>query len=202
MKNRLKAKIKRKYEQRMRIYEMYILCKAYEMYHMMQLHAACAKDVLSYKEAEDFSDLMNELFKANTNAETFIKDTDEESNQAIEFYKKFEDILVGMEPVVQESILSFCKSVYFGGNCIGLRVDGFMFYPLYLEALIVYVGGLGDFQKVRDAIVDFKPWYDKPRKTDSRKFRRDFIKIEQLYNEILRKKRDRIGKKIVLGLKC
>lgn len=200
MKNRLKAKIKRKYEQRMRIYEMYILCKAYEMYHMMQLHTACSKESLSYKEAEDFSGLMNEIFNAKTNAETFISDTNEEANQAIEFYKKFEEILHGMEPVVQESISSFCKSVYFGGNCMGLRIDGFMFYPLYLEALIVYVGGLGDFQKVKDAIVDFKPWYDKPRKTDSRKFRRDFIKIEQLYNEILVKKKNRLGKKNVFSL--
>ena len=33
---------------------MYILCKAYEMYHMMQLHTACSKESLSYKEAEDF----------------------------------------------------------------------------------------------------------------------------------------------------
>lgn len=200
MKNRLKAKIKRKYEQRMRIYEMYILCKAYEMYHMMQLHTACSKESLSYKEAEDFSGLMNEIFNAKTNAETFISDTNEEANQAIEFYRKFEEILHGMEPVVQESILSFCKSVYFGGNCMGLRIDGFIFYPLYLEALIVYVGGLGDFRKVKDAIVDFKPWYDKPRKTDSRKFRRDFIKIEQLYNEILVKKKNRLGKKNVFSL--
>lgn len=200
MKNRLKAKIKRKYEQRMRIYEMYILCKAYEMYHMMQLHTACSKESLSYKEAEDFSGLMNEIFNAKTNAETFISDTNEEANQAIEFYKKFEEILHGMESVVQESILAFCKSVYFGGNCMGLRIDGFIFYPLYLEALIVYVGGLGDFQKVKDAIVDFKPWYDKPRKTDSRKFRRDFIKIEQLYDEILVKKKNRLGKKNVFSL--
>lgn len=83
---------------------------------------------------------------------------------------------------------------------MGLRIDGFIFYPLYLQALIVYVGGLGDFQKVKDAIVDFKPWYDKPRKTDSRKFRRDFIKIEQLYNEILVKKKNRLGKKNVFSL--
>lgn len=199
MKNRLNAEIKRKYRQRMRIYEMYILCKAYEMYHMMQLHAACAKETLSYEEAETFSDMMNSVFSAKTSAETFIVDANDEANESIAFYEKFQYVLDGLEPGKKAAIQSFCKAVYHTSNCIGLKIDGFMFYPLYLESLIQYINGMCSFDDVRNSIIDFKPWYERPRKTDSKKFRRDFIIIERFYNDIANKINCRVRKKSLFG---
>lgn len=191
MKNRLKAKIARKCNQRMRIYEMYLVCKAYGMYHMMQLHASCAKEGLTYKQAESFSSFMNSIFRVKTTAETFITDENEESNKAIEFYEKFQHVVEGMNDLMKDSILSFCKSVYFGNSCTMLKIDGFILYPIYLEALIKYMNGFGSLKEVRMTIVDFKPWYDKPKQTDSKRFRKDFNKIEQLFSTIKEKKEKR-----------
>lgn len=195
MKSRLKAKIKRKYWQRMRIYKVYLLCKAYEMYHMMQIHAACSKVTLTYKEAEEVSDTMNSVFGVNTQPEYFITDQDEQCNLAIEFYEKLQDILTGLKMIEQESILSFCKSVYFGNKCIGLKVEGYILYSIYFEEIIKYLSDYCTLSDVRDSIVNFKPWFTKPRKIDSSQFRKDFIRIEELYKEIYAKKVKRLKKK-------
>lgn len=165
----------------------------------MQLHASCAKGSLSYEQADTFSDLMNTVFNANTTAETFITDNDEECNKAIDFYDKFQSILEGLDDVRRESIISFCKSVYFGGNCVNFKINGFIFYGWYLEMLIRYINGQCDFDTVRGWLIDMKPWCPKPKKVDSKIFRRDFNAIEQLYALISQKKAKRLGKKIVLG---
>lgn len=191
MKNRLKAKIARKYNQRMRIYEMYLICKAYEMYHLMQLHASCAKGSMNYEQAESFSTFMNDVFLADTTPETFMVDCNEQADLSIEYYEKFQHVLEGMDEIMKDSILSFCKSVYFGCTCMGLKIEGFLYYPLYLEALIKYTSGFGTLKEVREAIVDFKPWYDKPRRTDSWKFRRDFRIIEKIFSNITEKRKRR-----------
>lgn len=193
MKRLLKAEITRKHSQKMRIYKMYLICKAYEMYHMMQLHASCARGALSYEQAESFSSLMNEIFKAKTTPETFITDINEQSNLSIEYYQKFLYVLKGMDETMRDSIQSFCKSVYFGCSCIGLRTEGYMFYPWYLEALIRYVSGFGTLKEVRASITDFKPWYDKPKRTDSARFRRDFMIIEKVFSDISCKRKKRFN---------
>lgn len=196
MKNRLKAKIKRKYRQRTRMHGMYILCKAYEMYHMMQLHAACTRESLTYGQAEEFSRFMNSIFSAKTTAETFLVDADEEANKSLEFYDNLMRVLNPLGERKRASILAFCKSVYFGRDCIGLRVEGFMYYPFYLEALLRYMDGMHTFNEMRGYIIDFKPWYSRPKKVDSRKFRHDFIEIERHYSSIVFKRSIRERKKI------
>ena len=161
---------------------------------MMQLHASCAKDTLSYEEADKFSSLMNTLFKADTSAETFMVNQNEEANKAIEFYEVLQRILYGFEHLEKETIISLCKSIYFGNNCIGMKIRGYIFYPLYLEALIKYISDMCSLNDVRHSIVDFMPWYDKPRQVDSKNFRKDFINIENLYNSIYEKKVKRFKK--------
>lgn len=188
MKNRLKAKIKRKYNQRLRVCKMYLLLKAYEMFHMMQLHTECVKASLSYEEAESFSSLMNEIFMSDTTADTFIMNPDEESDKAIDCYNNLQSILDGCSDVLKQSIMAFCKNVYFGNSIPRLKVEGFLFYPYYLENVLNYIDGVIDASSLRNSIVIMRPWQRKLKKTDSCKFRHDFMKAEQLFDTIFLKK--------------
>lgn len=188
MNNRLKAKIKRKYNQRLRVCKMYLLLKAYEMFHMMQLHTECVKASLSYEEAENFSGLMNELFMSDTTADTFIMNPDEESDKAIDCYNNLQSTLDGCSDVLKQSIMAFCKSVYFGNSILRLKVEGFLFYPYYLEHVLNYIDGVIDAHSLRNSIVIMRPWQRKLKKTDSCNFRHDFTKAEQLFDTIFLKR--------------
>lgn len=173
---------------------MYILMKAYENYHMMQLHASSATTTLSYEEAERFTNLMNEVFNADIKAETFITTPDDEANKAVEFYKQFERVLDGLSDLDKSSILSFCKHVYFSFEFIKLKIDGFIHYPIYIEALLRYFKDACTFEEVRESIVEYRFWEEKPKKTDSVFFRRDFLRFEKLYESIKDKKEKRLRK--------
>lgn len=163
---------------------MYILTTAYSYYHMMRLHTACVKSVLTYEEAENLSQLMNSLFNTKTSADTFVKNPDDEANKALELYGLYKSVLDGLKEEEKIAIEEFCKVVYDDGEMPSLKVEGFIMYPIYLRALFCYVCGNCTFQQVKDSIVDLKPWYDKPKKIDSRHFRRDFLIMEELYNKI------------------
>lgn len=193
MKSRLKAKIKRKYNQKIRVSKMLILLKAYEMYHMMQLHTNCVKATLTYEEAEKFSSFMNSVFKADTTASTFITNPDEESDKALDYYSQLQRVLDGCSDLLRSSVMSFCKNVYFTNAVIGLKIDGFLFYSHYLENALNCIDGLIGFQTLRNSIVIMRPWDKSLRKVDSRKFRYDFIKAEQLFDTIFFKKKLRIN---------
>lgn len=193
MKSRLKAKIKRKYNQKIRVCKMLLLLKAYEMYHMMQLHTNCVKSSLTYEEAERFSDFMNGVFKADTTASTFMTNPDEESDKALDYYNQLQKVLDGCSDLLRSSLMSFCKNVYFSRSVVGLKIDGFLFYSYYLESTLNCIDGLIDFQTLRNSIVIMRPWDKSLRKVDSRKFRYDFIKAEQLFDPIFFKKKLRIN---------
>lgn len=188
MKKRLETKIKRKYDQRIRVCKMYLLLKAYEMYHMMQLHTECVKTSLNYKEAEELSFLMNEMFKVDTTADTFMVNPYDESDKALDYYNQLQKILESCSDCLRSSVMSFCKNVYHTSSIIGLKIDGFLFYSYYLENVLNYIDGFINFQTLRNSIVIARPWDKSLIKIDSQKFRHDFIKAEKLFETIFTKK--------------
>ena len=50
--------------------------------------------------------------------------------------------------------------------------------------------------KLRDSIIDYKPWYKEPKKIDSSRFRREFMRVEDIFNNITQKRLQRKRKEI------
>lgn len=189
MNNRLKAKIKRKYWQRIRVCKVLLIVNAYSAYHLMQSHTTAASNTLSYVEAEKVSSVMNELFNAQSTAKDFLFDKDEQCDKAIDSYNTLKKILDGCSEVLKDSVLTFCKSVYDDGTIPRLKVEGFIFYPSYLSALLGYVDGFISFLQLRHAIAKVRLWDKALQLVDSSEFREDFLRIEELFDRITNEKK-------------
>lgn len=178
----------RKYRQRQKICHIYILCRVFEHFNMMMLHATLASMKNEYEQSVSFSNAINDIFGVETSAETFMHDNDEESNNAIKEYKALKELLRDLSEAYQKSILAFCKHLYYQNEFSMLAVDGYLFYPMYLEWVTKYIDGNIRWDEVRNHIVDFKPWYKQPKTIDSCCFRKEFIRIEEIYKTIDKKR--------------
>lgn len=184
---RLQRQIIRKVRQAKRIYSVYLLCKAYEYFHLRQLHSDVLKNEINYKDAEQLSDFANEVFGAETTPSTFLLNRNQVSDSALEYHEKYKGVLSGLSKISQKCVDSFCKQVHYGDMMYYYKSVGYLHYPMYLGWIDAYINNRITFEDVRNHIIEIDAFNGKAKKVDSFRFRRDFIKIEQLYRNIQEK---------------
>jgi hypothetical protein len=188
-------KKERKNKQYERIMFIYILFHAFAHYKTAMLHSQTMKVDLSYEDSSNLSEMINEIFGMESYPTDFMPDKDVEANEAISEYneyKKWRALIIDSDK--RTALDAFCKYVINNGEFTILNGTGFMIFPTYIENVISYEIGDITFDELKNRFVSLTSLYiGKRKRTDSDIFRRDILRCERIYNQILNKQKERKG---------
>lgn len=191
------AKEYNKYKRLYRVNRVSIILKCFELYTEMVSRSIIAGIDNNYERSEVFCNFIEDIFNMNASIEDFMVDKDKVADEALRYYDKLQEVL-SLYPEDKESIWAFCKAMYYYDSFTWLRGDGYIYMPIYLDALMDYMIGRITKRKLEDIFVTFQIWNGgKKVPANLCLVRKTFRQAEELYCEIeckqLRRKEKKNG---------
>lgn len=186
----------------LRINKLKLLCVAYTNYTQRNLYSACTRHKIDYEEAEKFSNLMNVIFRQDTTTNDFLMDIDELIDESLLFHQKYKDCLSEISEIGflydldVETVESFCKKLEYGHWCLAFKSIFHMQAEKLLNACNAYILGVIDDDMFRNYFRWIGPSL-KPEPANLKSFLRIMNDVENQYDEVNKKRKARLNKKIL-----
>lgn len=178
-----------------RVLQMRDLAECYEYYTEMMMHSRLAAIRTNYETAYNFADMIERIFKMDTNVSDFIPDENEESEKALQLYDKWKESLES--PYIDAKATKvFCKAMEYYDGYTWLNGEGYIYMHKYLNDMVMYLMGKIDRWELQRRFVYYKIWdRGRPVKGNFALVRKTFRQMEDMYMEILSKQTKREWKK-------
>lgn len=153
----------------------------------------CRKAVLrptTYEQAESTCDFVRSFLGVECSPADFM-DKESRADEAIEHHKRLEKEIEWLSGFDRECLLAFYHHIQHRMVSVHFEMGGFVTYPQAIGMFILWANGLCTLQELKGSIVRVSLIRNAVEPVDSVYFRRDMIRIYNLYNEIRRKKAKR-----------
>lgn len=188
----------RKINQKSRILKLIMLLNAYRHFTQAELNRSLIDHENTWKSAEKTADLVNFFFEErNAKPEDFMYRKTDLIDHAIDHWNEFKQWISPniASGISDEALTAFCKRVDRTDECWMLKISSGMHYPIFLNALYLYMDGkigkdaLSD--NLREVDIFSKEYKTKP--TNIRLFRRCIVSMESIIEDIQDKQKKRRG---------
>lgn len=177
----------------LRLFDLYVLCKAYHHYQLFYLSKCALNHSIEYDTDEMTSMLMNTIFNLETTPADFIQTQDEANNELIEKYQDYESFL-DKSYLDRLVVDAFCKAFEHNfGTMLEINSVSLLFQ---IRALLDYNRGLITKKELYERLVDYCIFSQRTKKLNTSLFKKTIHSIEKLYSEILNKRAVRQRKKV------
>lgn len=185
----------RKYVRTYRVNKVRICLKCFELYTEMISRSILAGIENDYDRSESFYNLIGAIFGFDANIGDFIINKNKVGDEALRYYDKLQEML-NMYPEDKDTILAFCKAMYNYPKFTWLKGDGYIYMPMFCDALLDYLLGTITKRQLEDMFVIYKIWEGgKKSPANFCLARKTFRQVEDLYYEIEYKQLKRKEKK-------
>lgn len=190
--NRIREKGIRWGRQQYRIEVVYIILRCFSHYYMMKDYVLCSRHVTNYKDACSLSDSVNKIFQLDSKPEDFMKGENEYVDKALDEYSQLQDLLnhyfpSNRYPIDIETIKSVLAHLYQHNILLKMKHIDYLFFIQYVE--YVYHTRLEGVEYLKSRCLETMIWCGvRVRRIDSMHFRKTFIYIENVLEEINNKR--------------
>jgi hypothetical protein len=173
-----------------RVFRLLAVVQASHHSTMMQMNRQLLQCDNSWQRAEHLSHWMSVLMPYHDCSPTdFLHDKDEVSDTVLDNYSEFKKWIKIAEKagISEKTLTAFCKNVDNLQSVFRLKAFGHIFYPEWLNALLLYVNDVIAKAELRKILVEYSLFTGKARPADLAEFRKTVLEIEKTVSQIAHK---------------